>query len=268
MPQQIIKTEAIVLRTYKMGETSKLATLYTADFGKIKVTAKGARKPKSKFVGALELMTQINAVCYMRDERDLQTLSDCDLVQRFPVLRHDVQRMAYGSAACELVERLTIDNEPNQRLFRCLVGVLQALEEVTLDRIETLFWYFQLRLADAMGYRPELHVCVSCRQPIQGEWSNFNPAAGGTLCAACGSIGGTRIRRAIPNFLAALQDLRTYNRQAIPATPPFHAEIRALLVGFLTFHGGGPPHLKALEFLNAIEAHTTLARQSSRLDPR
>ena len=72
----------------------------------------------------------------MRDERDLQTLSDCDLVQRFPVLRHDVQRMAYGSAACELVERLTIDNEPNQRLFRCLVGVLQALEEVTLDRIE------------------------------------------------------------------------------------------------------------------------------------
>jgi DNA repair protein RecO (recombination protein O) len=254
MPRHIVKTKAIVLRTYKMGETSKLVTLYTADFGKIKVTAKGARKPKSKFVGALELMTMIHAVCYMRDERDLQTLSDCDLVRLFPALRHDLRRMAYGSAACELVERLTIENEPNQRLFRYLEGVLQALEEVDLDQAETLFWYFQLRLADAMGYRPELHACATCRQPLQGDWLGFSPAAGGALCAACGLLGGTRIRGLIPGFLAALQDLPTYHRQAIPLTPPFRAEIRALLVGFLAFHGGGPPQLKALEFLEALGA--------------
>ena len=60
----IVKTEAIVLRGRKQGDTSKLATLYTRDFGKIDVIAKGAREQKSKFGGALEMFARSTVVLY------------------------------------------------------------------------------------------------------------------------------------------------------------------------------------------------------------
>ena len=75
MPRTIVKTRGIVLRSRRMGETSRMATLYTEDFGKLTVTAKGARRIKSKFGSALELMAEVQAVCYIRDTRNLQTLS-------------------------------------------------------------------------------------------------------------------------------------------------------------------------------------------------
>ena len=66
MPRTIVKTRALVLRTMRMGETSRLVTFYTQEQGKLKVTAKGARKPKSKFGAALDLMTEVQAVCYVK----------------------------------------------------------------------------------------------------------------------------------------------------------------------------------------------------------
>ena len=103
MPRVIANSRAIVMRTRRMGETSKLVTLFTEDHGKVKVVAKGARKPKSKFGASLELMTEVQAMCYLREERDLHTLSDCDVLRVFPSLTGDLQRLSYGSAACEMV---------------------------------------------------------------------------------------------------------------------------------------------------------------------
>ena len=151
MGRQIVKTRAVVVRNRRMGETSKLVTLYSEEFGKLKVVAKGARRPKSKFGAALEVMTEVQAVCYLREDRDLQTLSECDVVQSFPALLRDFRRLSFASAACESVDRIAIEQEPNQRLYRCLAGVLAALEEVDPEQIESLFWYFQLRLAEAPG---------------------------------------------------------------------------------------------------------------------
>ena len=76
MARILVKTDAIVLRTRRMGETSKLVTLFTEGHGKLKVTAKGARRPKSKFAGCFETTWQVHIVCSMRDDRDLHTLSD------------------------------------------------------------------------------------------------------------------------------------------------------------------------------------------------
>lgn len=130
MPSRIVKTRAVVLRARRLGETSKLLTLYTEDEGKLRATAKGARKPKSRFGGALEWMTEVQVVCYLRDERDLQTLSDGDALRAFPRLLGDLERLSLGSAACELIDRLTVERDPNRRLYRCLSGVLAGLEEV------------------------------------------------------------------------------------------------------------------------------------------
>ena len=281
MPRLIVKTKAIVMRSWRMGETSKLVTFYTEDYGKIKVTAKGARKPKSKFGAALELMTELQAVCYLRDDRELQTLSDCDLLRTFPSLLGDLQLMSYGSAACEMIDRMTIDQEPNKRIYACLKGVLRGLGEVTSQQVEPLFWYFQVRLAEALGYRPELTECVGCRQSLDTRGLlSFTAALGGGLCRSCsqrgGVVGGVAegpgaaaleveggyhskgwaeggylVAAESIHFLARLQSLEVYRKEAIPARPNRGGEIRRMLRGFLEYHCGQDGRLKSLDFLDS-----------------
>tara|TARA_B100000686_G_scaffold330693_1_gene393282 strand:+ start:58 stop:900 length:843 start_codon:yes stop_codon:yes gene_type:complete len=278
MPRTLAKSLAIVLRVRRMGETSKLVTLYTEDFGKVKVVAKGARKPKSKFGAALELMTEIQVVFYLRDDRELQTLSDCDVTRTHPNLLNGLQRLSFGSAVCELVDHLTIEGEGgNGRLYRCLTGVLAGLEEVNASQTEALFWYFQLRMADSLGYRPELGHCVDCLSPLEGSSLWFSPALGGGLCVGCGSAaarvdyadgsglvgdgeggayGAQAFRVAGENiqFLAALQSLPKYEKQTVPEALPRRRgrEIRSMLLRFLEFHAGQGGRLKSLDFLESV----------------
>lgn len=258
MPRLIVKTKAVVLRGRRLGETSKLATLYTEDCGKLKAVARGARKPKSKFGAALEVLSEVQIVCYLRDNRDLQTLSECDVVRTFPHLTADLQRLAYASAGCELIERLTIDNEANVRLYQCLIGLLAGLDEVDLVQCESLFWYFQLRLATALGYHPQLAPCVSCSLPLEGERLGFSPALGGSLCTACSRREGQYATAQSIRFLTHLQNLRTYSKEAMPPAPSRPAEIRAMMRTFLEYHGGASGQLKSLDFLEAIEERAQL----------
>jgi DNA repair protein RecO (recombination protein O) len=258
VPRAIVKTRAIVLRSRRLGETSKLVTLYTEDYGKLKVTAKGARKPRSKFGGALELMTEVQAVCYLREERELQVLSDCDVLCSHQRLAGDLPRLAFGSAACELIDLLTIESEPNGRLYRCLAGVLDALEEVGPEQLEPLFWYYQLRLVATLGYRPELAQCVVCRRVLEGRWLWFSAALGGGLCQTCGQAHGIRMAGDSLRFLRDLQALKAYRREAIPPVPPRYGEIRQVMRSFLEYHSGERGRLRALGFLESVGAGAEL----------
>lgn len=271
MARTIVKTDAVVLRTRRMGETSKLVTLYSEAHGKLKTMAKGARKPKSKFGGCLEVTNEVHVVCYLRDDRDLQTLSDAEVKRTHPKLLCDLTRLAYAGAAAEMIDRLTIEHEANARLYACLVGILSGLEEVSQPQLESLFWYFQLRVAGALGYQPELANCTNCGQALAREASWFSPAMGGGVCQTCSreaiadgadvygdrgtTIYGTMTRRVNGDslqFLARLQAMRTYTRDDLPVAPSRRGEIRGMLRSFLEYHAGASGRLRSLEFLDAL----------------
>jgi len=267
MARTLIKTDAIVLRTRRMGETSKLVTLFTEHHGKLKVTAKGARRPKSKFAGCLEVSWQVHIGCPVRDDRDMHTLTDAEILRARPGLLADLPRLSYAAAACETVDQLSLDHEPNRRLYQCLTGVLGGVEEVAPVQLEALFWYYQLRLAEALGLRPELANCANCGDQLPPEAAWFSPGLGGSICRECGRQAAEdqegegapdylRARRISADslcLLTTLQGLRTYTREAIPAAPPHRSdEVRALLRSFLEYHGGTSGRLRSLEFLNAM----------------
>lgn len=272
MARILAKTDAVVLRTRRQGETSKLVTLFSEDHGKLKVMAKGARRPKSKF-GGLETTWVAHIVCSLRDDRDLHTLTDAETVRSRPALLTDLQRLSYAAAACEMIDRLTIEHEANRRLYRCLTGVLAGIEEVDKVQLESLFWYYQLRIAEALGYRPELATCANCGVPLGDTAAWFSPGLGGAVCRDCGrqadeSVRGGELlgadvapdfggaRRVAPDslqLLVMLQGLRTYTRTAIPPAPPQRrGEIRGLLRSFLEYHAGAHGRLRSLEFLDAV----------------
>lgn len=250
----ICKSEAVVLRATKWSETSKIVTLYTLGFGKVKVVAKGARRPKSKFGASLEPITHSVVVFYRKEGRDLHTLSQSDLIASFPKLKSDLSSLTYASAVCELTDRLIAGEEPNAPLFRALVETLRGIEESEAEDAEKFLWRFQLQLASFLGYRPEFGSCVRCGAPLEGAKVAFSFALGGTLCDRCAGQGVQTcpIHMGTARFLVRLRRGRMNRVRPLKSSPRLAEEIRPLLRRFLEYHTEDHRGLRSLDFLEKM----------------
>jgi len=185
----ILSTEAVNLRGWKMGETSLILSLFTRDYGKIKVVAKGGRGLKSKFKGCLEPLTHIRAIYYDKRTRELQLLSKTDLIDPHFHIIGDMERTALGLATVELVDKAIVGESPNPEIFNLLVSTLRAID-VGEDFLEGNLWFFEGRFIDLMGYRPRWDACIHCSASLGAEGGYFQPQSGGLLCSRCGTGSG------------------------------------------------------------------------------
>ncbi len=251
----LCKTEAVVLRSIKWSETSRIVTLYTLEFGKIKVVAKGARRPKSQFGASLEPITHSAAVFYRKEGRDLHTLSQCDSIAAFPKLKSDLSTLTYASAVCELMDRLITGEDPNRPLFRALVETLGGIEEGAAADAEKFLWRFQLHLAAFLGYRPEFGTCVQCGAALEGVRVAFSFALGGTLCDRCAGEGASilSIHMGTAKFLFHLQRVRPNRVHSLKSLPRLAEEIRPLLGRFLAAHTEDHRGRRSLDFLEQVK---------------
>ena len=261
----ICKTDAIVLRTYRHGETSKIAILYSKAFGKAKVMAKGARNPKSRFGAALEPMTEVAVVFYRREGREVHTLSQGDLIAPFSSLRSSLEKLGYASAIVELTDHLAIYEEPNTALYHLLQACLTGIERAPQELAEKFLWHFQLRIADLCGYRPQFARCVHCGRAVSGERPRFDLAGGGMVCEAClrGPLSGREdvavrgsryvdLHRESAAFLHKLQKTMPDEVERVVTQARFREEIRDVLSAFLEHHTEDRRRLRSLDFLAKV----------------
>jgi DNA repair protein RecO (recombination protein O) len=150
---EIVRTEAVVLRTIDFGETSRIVTIFSRDRGKMGVMARGARNAKSRFGSTLEPLSHIQAIVYYRPTRELQLISEATHVQTYPGIGSSLERLEIGLRCIELVNAVQDVGHANETLFGLLVSVLSALDGAE-ERYENLFPFFQLRLADILGFSP------------------------------------------------------------------------------------------------------------------
>ena len=122
------KTNGIILKTRRQGETSKIITIYTRDYGKISLVAKGSRSIKSRHWGTLEPFTHIALVFYHKENRELQFLSQADIVQSFDPVRAQLGKMSLASIMCDLVNRVEVGEAVNPQLFGLLLDSITSLE--------------------------------------------------------------------------------------------------------------------------------------------
>jgi DNA repair protein RecO (recombination protein O) len=249
----ICKTEAVVTKNLKLGETSKIVWLYTRAFGKVKVVAKGARSQKSKFGSSLELFTHSSVVFYKKDRRDLQLLSQSDTVRHFGALETDVARFAFASAAIELLDSMIMGEEPNPPLFELLLQTLARVESCPRQALRNVFWTFELKAADLLGYRPELEKCSRCGK--EDELLRFAPLKGGLICRACGSRDSDsfEISPEARDFLRRLQS-GSVSESAVEAPgSKLEAEIDRIVEVFLQYHVDRLPGLKSLKLVRNLK---------------
>jgi DNA repair protein RecO (recombination protein O) len=181
---RVYKTEGIVLRSMDLGEADRVLTVLTPRLGKLRVIAKGVRRPRSRIGGALEPFTDVQLVLAVGRTFDVVTSSS--LEDPHLGLRNDLLSTAAAWYVIELADRFCEGAADSHDAFRLLAQALSALDappdEVTREVVTR---WFELHLLDAMGFRPELTRCLECGAEIEPEGNAYSPAGGGALCSQC-----------------------------------------------------------------------------------
>lgn len=212
----LVRTEGVVLRTRDLGEHDRLVTLYTRDLGKLTATARGARRSRSRFGGALELFTCGVVVGFERQGKDLLRLDHFDIRWSFRRLREDLERLGEGARMVEALGRLVEERDPQPACFALLLRALRALEAGPPARVQLAF---TLHLLDLAGHRPRLDRCAGCAREVAGSPATFDPSQGGVACPRCAR------RSALPVSAHALGVLRGLQ------AAPWEARLRARIAG-------------------------------------
>ncbi len=178
---KLFKTEGIVLRGWDLGETDRIITFYSKDYGKIKAVAKGVRRTKSRFGSSMELLSYDDLLIYKG--RGLDIIQQCSIKESFRKIREDLVKMVYGSYLAELIDAMTGENEQNEWLFRLLLSTLHLFEEYSELAIITRA--FELKALTILGYKPNLDNCVNCNKEIEDKRVVFSPSQGGIICDDC-----------------------------------------------------------------------------------
>ena len=183
--------EAIVLRTYRLAEADKIASLFTRQMGRLRVAAAGARRTKSRFGAALEPLSHVRAFIYERENRDLLRMNSAELIESFFNMQKDYRVQLAAQYLAEVGERMIPEREPNDRLFRLFLAVLRSLKnsgEVTRPLL--YFDYWLVRLA---GFLPDFDHCQSCGRALGETGGFFLPGSEGLVCDNC-RTGGAGLR--------------------------------------------------------------------------
>ena len=196
------QTEGVVLRTYDLGEADRIVVLLSPLEGAIRAVAKGVRRPRSKLAGLVQLFSQANFMFYRG--RQLDTITQGDMISAFRELRGDLDRMASAAYVAELVGEVSRERQVAVELYQLLLVTFQRLSQSPLDELDRVLRRFELGLLDVSGYSPQLNHCVHCGQQV--EPFVFSTSDGGIVCNECRSTRQGRILK--PATLAQLQALQ------------------------------------------------------------
>jgi len=172
-----------VLRTVKLGETDRIVTLLTVERGKVRAVAKGVRKPGSKIGARLDPTSHVTVQCY--EGRNLDTVTQVETIDAFGSVREHYGCLTHALAMHEAVDQITLEGEPNELVYRMLVGALRTLDENPNPLVAAAFFW---RLLSVEGFQPVLDACVRCEAP--GPFPAFDPGEGGVVCATCARFPG------------------------------------------------------------------------------
>ncbi len=244
------KTQGFVLRKQDVRETSILLTVYTRDFGKLKLMSKGVRAPEARFVGAYELLALDDIVFYERKKKNLFFLSQCDLVNYFPKVRESLERLSYAAYFAEFLDAATQGNEKNAKIYELLLDSLLLLsDKASPKRVARIF---EIKLLSVLGFMPRLKVCAACEAaPGKGK-VRFSFSLGGVLCEACFAKDKSArpVLAGTLNFISHIKDLPFGRIKHIKVSRGVGVEVERLLRSFIDYHLD--LRLKSREFMRKV----------------
>jgi DNA repair protein RecO (recombination protein O) len=233
------KTQAVVLRSLRLGEADRVLHLYTLDHGRVGAVAKGIRKTKSRFGARLEPLSHVELLLH-EGSGELRTVTGVELIRAHRPSREEPYRLNVGLIGAEAMLRLFTEQEANDRAFGAVTRFLDLLDEAPSlaperPALDPLVLSFQLKLLWLSGYLPHLGSCAECGR--DGPLTGFSPRAGGAVCAdhAPGelALSGAGLAGITALLRAPLADARS-----VGLTERARRDALAAVTSLYEFHGG------------------------------
>src|SRR5438874_3477435 len=240
MAGRILKTEAVVLRSFRLGEADRVLHLYTLDRGRVGAVAKGIRRTKSRFGARLEPLSHVELLLH-QGSGELQTVTGADLIESHHAAREDPYRLNVGLFGLEAMLRLFTEQEANARAFRALTRFLDLLdgwppgsERSARAALDPLALSFQLKLLWLSGYLPHVTSCAECG--AEEGLIGYSPRAGGAVCRSCSDE--TTLALAGEGLAGIAGLLRRPLADAGTLSPRASRDALAVINSSYEFHGG------------------------------
>jgi DNA repair protein RecO (recombination protein O) len=227
-------TDALILRTYKLNDADRIVVFLTRDRGKKRGVAKGARRMRSRFMGALEPLTRVSIVYFEKESRELVSLNHADAL-RSPLSAHHPDAIGYVGYLAELIDEWAPDSDPNERLFRLGASVIDALaDDIPVEAIVRYFEYWLLRL---QGVYPSVASCQQCGGALS-EGARLMSAARALLCRGCApaASGATVLSAAAVAFLRAAGSVAPGRLGEVPLPPGAARELAHVHRTLIAWH--------------------------------
>ncbi len=185
MYTQTKSTLAIVLRSVDFSESDRVVTLLTEQYGRLGVIARGARRSKRRFSGALEPF-QLLDIQFRFGRGELAHLTQARVKTAFPGILKNLIKIDFAAAALDLVRVGTPARERDSTLFSTVVTLFQLLDTAD-SAFPELLLAFRVRLITLFGFSPSFDSCGHCgRRPQEDRAALFDPRSGHLTCRACG----------------------------------------------------------------------------------
>ena len=248
-----IKTDALILGTLDYGESDRIVTFYSREFGKLSGIAKGARRSKRRFVGNLDPPSHTKLLIFKDDRRELARIDDGTLVEGFQGIKGNIDRFGEACYMIELLRELTPEGLHIDGLFETVVGFLQFLQ--LSDRPELTLRFFEIKLLTLLGYMPHLNGCVGCSDDdisANGGEIFFSAVSGGVLCNPCARVSSdaSPVASGTAGFLSMASRLSIDKLPRLQPSSLFAREGEKILADFIRHRIGR--ELKTKKFMDKM----------------
>jgi len=180
------RAKGIIIKNRKVREADKIFTIITDNLGKIQAYGRSTGKINSKLGGHLDLFTNSNLI--LAKGKSMPTLVYAKAIDNFKNIKSNLEKTGIAFYASELLDNFLLEDYKDTRIYRLLYYffiILDVPDIGDLVQIKILFWSFELKLLNLLGFLPELEKCVKCGKNITNNNNNFDFTSGGFICSNC-----------------------------------------------------------------------------------
>jgi len=177
------ESEAIILRTFPLGEGDRLVSFLDRQAGKLRGVARGARMPKSRFGSTLEILSYIRIWYFERENRELVRINQCELIDSFLDVQKDYQAGVYLALMSEITEAVLGEREAADPQFRLLLLAARAVR--ANGPSPAVLAYFSLWTVRLGGWLGSLEQCSQCRKEFGKIAAYTSPGTSSLYCDEC-----------------------------------------------------------------------------------
>lgn len=250
---EIFKTEALVLRSSRWSESSKIVHLFSNDKGYLKVIAKGAFQEKSSFRGTLETLNFVEIIVSHKETRGLQLITSASLQNSFQKIREDLQKTGIAFSVIELIQQFLQTHEPIPQFFLYTIDLLSTLNESLASNHKIFLWHYLMALSDTLGFGWSLDQCMNCNTSPETNIVFLDYENGAIVCQNCKSriqMNGIKINNKQWQVLQSISEIDINQIESFMKEILEKVEIdyTNILVKHLSFHTDTFVELKSLKW--------------------